>query len=110
VSFKTHVVLEQVQDYEKGPTYRMSLWFPMVQQLAKVTLVSWDSAPFTKAVGTLYLFSFLPIEGCLLRARTPLRKDDRAEAMELLRKWGRVERVLPNEWSLLTPGAKLEYT
>jgi hypothetical protein len=74
VSFKTHVVLEQVQDYEKGPTYRMSLWFPMVQQLAKATLVSWDSAPFTKAVGTLYLFSFLPIEGCLLRARTPLRR------------------------------------
>jgi hypothetical protein len=32
--------LEQVQDYEKGPSFRMSLWFPMVQQLAKATLVS----------------------------------------------------------------------
>jgi hypothetical protein len=64
--------LEQVQDYEEGPTYRISLWFQVVQQLAKATLVSCDSAPFTKAMGTLYLFSFLPIEGCLLRARTPL--------------------------------------
>jgi hypothetical protein len=76
----------------------------MVQHLAKATLVSCDSASFTKAVGTLYLFSFLLIGGCLLRARTPLTFE--LKATELLRKWGRVERVLHNEWSLLTRGTK----
>lgn len=83
--------LEQVQDYEKGPTYRLTLWYPMVVQLAKATLVR--GAPFTIALGMIYLLSFLLIEGCLFAARKPLEEDDRAKALELLRSWGKLEAV-----------------
>ncbi len=83
--------LEQVQDYEKGPTYRLAIWYPMVVQLAKATLVR--GAPFTVALGVVYLLSFLVIEGCLIAARKPLDEDGRAKAMELLRSWGNLEAV-----------------
>ena len=83
--------LEQVQDYEKGPTYRLILWYPMVVQLAKATLVR--GAPFTIALGMIYLLSFLLIEGCLFAARKPLEEDDRAKALELLRSWSKLEAV-----------------
>lgn len=83
--------LEQVQDYEKGPTYRLAIWYPMVVQLAKATLVR--GAPFTIALGIFYLLSFLLIEGCLFAARKPLEEDGRAKAMELLRSWGKLEAV-----------------
>jgi hypothetical protein len=83
--------LEQVQDYEKGPTYRLTLWYPMVVQLAKATLVR--GAPFTIALGMIYLLSFLLIEGCLFAARKPLEEDGTAKALELLRSWGRLEAV-----------------
>lgn len=82
--------LEQVQDYEKGPTFRLTLWYPMVVQLAKVTLVS--GARFTISMGMIYLASFLIIEGCLFAARKPLDRDDRAKAMKLLREWGMMKR------------------
>ena len=83
--------LEQVQDYEKGPTYRLTLWYPMVVQLAKATLVR--GAPFTIALGMIYLLSFLLIEGCLFAARKPLEEDGCVKAMELLRSWGKLEAV-----------------
>jgi hypothetical protein len=84
--------LEQVQDYEKGSTFRLSLWYPMVVQLAKGILVS--GARFTISVGMIYLASFLVIEGCLFVARKPLGDDDRAKALKLLREWGEMEPVL----------------
>jgi hypothetical protein len=83
--------LEQVQDYEKGPTYRLTLWYPMVVQLAKASLVR--GAPFTIALGMIYLLSFLLIEGCLFAARKPLEDDGRAKALELLRSWGKLEAI-----------------
>jgi hypothetical protein len=84
--------LEQVQDYEKGPTFRLSLWYPMVVQLAKAASVS--GARFTISMGMIYLASFLVIEGCLFAARKPLNDDDRVKALKLLREWGRMELVL----------------
>ncbi|KAE9371992.1 hypothetical protein N431DRAFT_439107 [Stipitochalara longipes BDJ] len=69
----------------------MSLWFPIVQQLAKATLVS--GAPFTISVGMVYLVSFLVIEACLFAVRTPLGEEDRVKAMKLLRKWGMMKRA-----------------
>jgi hypothetical protein len=63
----------------------------MVVQLAKATLVR--GAPFTIALGILYLLSFLVVEGCLFAARKPLEEDDRVKAMELLRSWGKMEAV-----------------
>ncbi|KAN0110168.1 hypothetical protein V8E51_006555 [Hyaloscypha variabilis] len=87
--------LEQVQDYEKGPSFRMSLWFPMVQQLAKATLVS--GARLTISVGMVYLVSFLMIEACLLAVRTPLQEEDRIKAMKLLQRWGPMKRADPKD-------------
>jgi hypothetical protein len=87
--------LEQVKDYEKCPSFRMSLWFPMVQQLAKATLVS--GARLTISVGMVYLVSFLVIEACLLAVRTPLEEEDRAKAMKLLRRWGPMKRADPKD-------------
>ena len=63
----------------------------MVVQLAKATLVR--GAPFTIALGMIYVLSFLLIEGCLFAARKPLEEDDRAKALELLRSWDKLEAV-----------------
>lgn len=84
--------LEQAQDFETGPSFRMMLWFPMVQGLAKATMVS--GAPFTMAIGVVYLVSFLTVEGLLFAVRRPLSAGDRAKAMKLLREWEHSNLVL----------------
>lgn len=60
--------LEQVQDFEKGPTYRLIIWYPMVQQLAKATQVGFSGAWFTISVGMLFLVSFVVAIECANRS------------------------------------------
>jgi len=84
--------LEQVQDFEKGPTYRLIIWYPMVQQLAKATQVGFSGAWFTLSVGMLFLLSFGIVEALLFAVRKPLDGDGREKALKLLRKWGAMKR------------------
>jgi hypothetical protein len=64
--------LEQVQDYEKGPTYRAMLWLPIIQQLGKACLVK--GAPLTIFFGAVFMFSFAVVEVLLIYARSPLNR------------------------------------
>jgi hypothetical protein len=83
--------LEQVADYEKGPTVRTLLWLPVIQNLAKACLVS--GAPFTIFIGAVYIFSFFLIEALLFLARAPLGREQRPKALKLLREWADLERI-----------------
>jgi hypothetical protein len=89
--------LEQVRDFEKGPSYRLIVWIPMVQQLAKSFLVENSGTSFTKFVGWTFLVSFGIMEVLLFAVRKPLDGDDREKALKLLRKWGKMKRVLAPE-------------
>jgi hypothetical protein len=84
--------LEQVQEYEKGPTYPFLLWFPVVQQLAKACLVS--GSRFTIAVGAVFMVSFLIAEILLLSPRSPLTRNEHTEALKLMHSWTTLERKI----------------
>ena len=83
--------LEQVADYEKGPTVRTLLWLPVIQNVIKACLVS--NARFTIFIGAIYIFSFFLIEALLFLARGPLGREERPKALKLLREWADLERI-----------------
>ena len=47
-----------------------------------------SGAPFTMAVGVVYLASFLIVEGLLSAVRTPLNAGDRVKAIKLVSRMG----------------------
>ena len=85
--------LDIIQEYEKGPTYRTLLWLPIIQQFCKSCLVK--GAPMTQILGYTFMASFFLVELLLLAARSPLEEPEAEKALELMRVWGKMERILP---------------
>ena len=87
----TCTISAKIQDQEKGPTYRILLWLPIVQNFSKVFLVHGSRLAIT--VGVVFLLSFLLVECPRLAAMRESNEHDRKKAVYLVNRWAGVERV-----------------
>jgi hypothetical protein len=84
--FQEHLNL--VSDFERGPSFRIFIWVPMVLQAIKLVSVAGPGAILTQIAGWVYLISWLSIEILMVTiAERPLTVLERSHATSLSKQW-----------------------
>ncbi|EED14344.1 hypothetical protein TSTA_105550 [Talaromyces stipitatus ATCC 10500] len=84
--FQEH--LNIVGDFEKGPSFRVFVWFPMILQVIKLAVVGGPGAILTQVTGWSYFGAWLSIEILMVTiSQRPLTAPERAQATSLSRRW-----------------------
>lgn len=84
--FQEHLNL--VRDFEKGPSFRVFIWFPMILQVMKLAIVGGPGAILTQIIGWSYFGAWLSIETLMITiSQRPLTAPERFQAISLSRRW-----------------------
>uniref|UniRef100_A0A093W2Z6 Uncharacterized protein n=1 Tax=Talaromyces marneffei PM1 TaxID=1077442 RepID=A0A093W2Z6_TALMA len=84
--FQEH--LNIVGDFERGPSFRIFIWIPMVLQAIKLGIVGGPGAILTQVAGWVYFMAWLSIEILMIAiAERPLTVPERERATSLSRRW-----------------------
>ncbi|QKX53508.1 uncharacterized protein TRUGW13939_00587 [Talaromyces rugulosus] len=84
--FQEH--LNIVSDFERGPSFRIFIWIPMVLQATKLVIVGGPGAILTQVAGWVYFIAWLSIEILMITiAERPLTELERTRATTLSRQW-----------------------
>lgn len=84
--FQEHLNL--VNEFERGPSFRIFIWIPMVLQAIKLVIVGGPGAVLTQVAGWVYFIAWLTIEILMVTiAERPLTVQERSRAISLSRQW-----------------------
>lgn len=84
--FQEHLNL--VRDFERGPSFRVFIWLPMILQVMKLAIVDGSGAIFTQIIGWIYFGAWLSIEILMITiSQRPLTARERLQATSLSRRW-----------------------